>query len=164
MNLIRSVLHLLWMVVTVIPWATLVVLLAPFVGKPRLYRICRAWLDLTVRAGRWIAGLNLDMVGRNSPDSLLLIAEDRDSMLIAVARQQNPPSDFTLFRTPLNSGGSDHMSFTKHQVPALFFHSGLHADYHKPSDEASLIDAQKVARVAGLVFRTAWHLAESAER
>ena len=57
MNLIRSVLHLLWMVVTVIPWATLVVLLAPFVGKPRLYRICRAWLDLTVRAGRWILGI-----------------------------------------------------------------------------------------------------------
>ena len=57
MNLIRSLLHLLWMALTVIPWATGVVLLAPFVGKPRLYRICRAWLDLTVRAGRWILGI-----------------------------------------------------------------------------------------------------------
>jgi len=57
MNLIRSVLHLLWMVVTVIPWATLVVLLAPFVGKARLYRICRAWLATVVHGGRWILGI-----------------------------------------------------------------------------------------------------------
>lgn len=113
---------------------------------------------------RTLAMLNMDMVGRNAPDSLQLIAEDRDSMLIAIARRQNPPSDFTLVRTRLDSGGSDHMSFTKHKIPALFFHTGLHPDYHKPSDEASLIDADKVARVAGLVFRTAWDLAESPGR
>ena len=57
MNLIRSLLHLLWMALTVIPWATGVVLLAPFVGKPRLYRICRAWLAAVMHGGRRGAGL-----------------------------------------------------------------------------------------------------------
>ena len=64
-----------------------------------------------------------------------------------------------LVSSGLSGGGSDHMSFTKRNVPALFFHSGLHEDYHKVSDEASLIDAGKIARVSGLVFRTAWSLA-----
>src|SRR5258705_13636376 len=38
-------------------------------------------------------------------------------------------------------GSSDHTSFTTKQVPVLFFFSGLHADYHKPSDTWDKIDA-----------------------
>src|ERR1035438_3069554 len=40
-----------------------------------------------------------------------------------------------------SEGSSDHTSFTAHQVPALFFFSGLHSDYHKPSDTWDKIDA-----------------------
>jgi len=57
MNLIRSVLHMLWMALTVIPWATAVVLVAPFVSKARVYRLCRGWLALTMHAGGWILGI-----------------------------------------------------------------------------------------------------------
>jgi len=38
-------------------------------------------------------------------------------------------------------GSSDHTSFTAKQVPVLFFFSGLHSDYHKPSDTWDKIDA-----------------------
>ena len=110
---------------------------------------------------RTAAMFNMDMIGRNSPDSLLLIAEDRDSSLILIAREENEPSGFVLTRSRLDAGGSDHMSFTRRGVPGLFFHSGLHTDYHRPWDEAALIDTEKIARVAGLVFRTAWRVAES---
>ena len=51
MNTIRSFLHLLWMGLTVIPYATLVVLMAPFASKAAVYRVCRAWLGLTMRSG-----------------------------------------------------------------------------------------------------------------
>lgn len=105
------------------------------------------------------AMLNLDMVGRNAPDTLSLIADQRHAELEAVARSVNARSGLVLVSSGLSGGGSDHMSFTKRNVPALFFHSGLHEDYHKVSDEASLIDAGKIARVSGLVFRTAWSLA-----
>jgi len=105
------------------------------------------------------AMLNMDMVGMNAPDSLFLIAEARHKELEDVARAQNDGSGFTLVSTGLESGGSDHMSFTKRDVPALFFHSGVHPYYHKVVDEASLLDPGKIARVAGLVFRTAWALA-----
>ena len=66
MNALRSALHLLWMTVTVIPWATAVVLLAPFVGKPRLYRICVAWLAAAVNGGRWILGIRKHVSGMDN--------------------------------------------------------------------------------------------------
>jgi hypothetical protein len=113
---------------------------------------------------RTVAMLNADMVGRNDADSLLLIAVDRDSALVRIAKEVNGSSAFTLVESGLESGGSDHLSFTKHGVPTLFFHSGLHAEYHRPSDEAALINGDKIARVAGLMFRTAWRLADAAER
>jgi hypothetical protein len=105
------------------------------------------------------AMLNMDMVGMNAPDSLLLIAQERHRSLEDVARSVNGGSGFTLVTSNLEAGGSDHMSFTKRDVPALFFHSGLHPYYHKVVDEASLLNPDKIARVAGLVFRTAWTLA-----
>ena len=57
MNLIRSVLHMLWMVVTVIPWATAVVIVSPFVSSTRLYWICAGWLATAVNGGTWILGI-----------------------------------------------------------------------------------------------------------
>ncbi len=44
-------------------------------------------------------------------------------------------------------GSSDHTSFTTKQVPVLFFFSGLHSDYHKPSDTWDKIDAPGAVKV-----------------
>lgn len=63
MNPIRSALHLLWMALTVIPWASFVVLVAPFVGKDRLYRICVGWLATATAGGRWILGIQMRVQG-----------------------------------------------------------------------------------------------------
>lgn len=52
MNLIRSILHMLWMIVTVIPWATAVLIASPFVSSTRLYWMCARWLKLAVDSGR----------------------------------------------------------------------------------------------------------------
>src|SRR5207248_10534181 len=49
-------------------------------------------------------------------------------------------------------GASDQTSFTVHEVPVLFFFSGLHSDYHKPSDTWDKIDAVDGARVVELVW------------
>lgn len=57
MNLIRSVLHLLWMAVTVIPWALFAILASYFVSSTRLYWICAGWLRLTIQSGTWILGI-----------------------------------------------------------------------------------------------------------
>lgn len=108
-----------------------------------------------------VAMLNMDMVGRNDPDSLQIIGAAEGSLLVTVTRTENSALGFTLVNTALESGGSDHQSFQKRKVPVLFYHSGLHPDYHQVVDEAQRIDQAKVARVARLVFKTGWQLASS---
>ena len=98
MNLIRSLLHLLWMALTVIPWATGVVLLAPFVGKPRLYRICRAWLAAVMHGGRWILGI------RNRVSGLHHLPQDPAAGAVLLVKHQSAWETFfmpTLMPRPL---------------------------------------------------------------
>lgn len=57
MNFIRSVLHLLWMIVTVVPWALFVVIISYVVNSTTLYWICASWLRNAVRGGTWILGI-----------------------------------------------------------------------------------------------------------
>ena len=63
MNLIRSILHMLWMVLTVIPWATAVLIAAPFISGARLYWMCVGWLDVAVKGGHWILGIRPETDG-----------------------------------------------------------------------------------------------------
>ena len=57
MNFIRSLAHVLWMAITVVPWALFVVGVSYFVSSTRLYWICAAWLRLAVNSGTWILGI-----------------------------------------------------------------------------------------------------------
>jgi Zn-dependent M28 family amino/carboxypeptidase len=56
---------------------------------------------------------------------------------------------------------SDQWNFMTHGVPALFFHSGLHPDYHFPSDHADLLDYLKTERIVQLVFYIGLRLASA---
>ena len=58
------------------------------------------------------------------------------------------------------SDASDHASFASKQIPILFFFSGLHADYHKPSDTADKIDSVDAAKLLDYVADIATHLAD----
>jgi len=106
-----------------------------------------------------VAMLNLDMVGRNSYDSLSVIGGSKSPDLAQIAQEENAKVGFTLVVENLSSGGSDHMSFQQKNVPFLFFFSGFHPDYHKVTDHADLLNIPKIARVATLTFRTAWRVA-----
>jgi hypothetical protein len=59
---------------------------------------------------------------------------------------------------------SDHYSFVSKGIPAVFFFTGLHADYHQVTDSVEKIDFEKMARVARTVFGLAWELADAPER
>ncbi|KQP14418.1 1-acyl-sn-glycerol-3-phosphate acyltransferase [Pseudorhodoferax sp. Leaf267] len=60
---IRSVLHLLWMVVTIIPWATFAIIASLFVNSTRMYWICAGWLKVAVNGGQWILGIRNRITG-----------------------------------------------------------------------------------------------------
>ena len=63
MNLIRSVLHMLWMVLTVIPWALAVLLYSLFASSTTIYWLCAGWLRLAVTGGTVIMGIQNRVTG-----------------------------------------------------------------------------------------------------
>ncbi|MBW8883333.1 MAG: M28 family peptidase [Planctomycetia bacterium] len=56
---------------------------------------------------------------------------------------------------------SDHWPFYEHRVPFLFFHTGLHGDYHRPSDDAHLINHDGLAAATRIIFQLAMQVADS---
>lgn len=109
------------------------------------------------------AMINLDMIGRNHPDSLQIIGARQNPGLVKIIRKENRYTNLLLYETKnLNMpGGSDHFPFFQNKISAVFFFTGLHEDYHRVSDHADRIDYQKASRVAKLAFLTVWRISNS---
>ena len=80
MNFIRSVLHLLWMAITVVPWAVFVVVVSYFISSTRMYWFCAAWLRVAVRSGTVILGIQnriqgLENLPQGSKDPAVLLVK-----------------------------------------------------------------------------------------
>ncbi len=107
----------------------------------------------TVPLEKVAANLNLDMVGRVSSGKLQVLGAGTSPGFAALLDAAKPASGLELAVSTSGTslgGSSDHQSFLKHQIPALHFFSGLHSDYHKPSDDADKFEAAGAAQVATL--------------
>jgi len=97
-----------------------------------------------------VANINLDMIGRNAPDKMGLIPNKTEgvSTLTQLAEQVNAELGSFTFETNLDHffKRSDHYSFVKADIPAVFFFSGLHDDYHKPGDDWHKLNYEKMTR------------------
>lgn len=109
-----------------------------------------------------VAMLNLDMISRNSIDSLILEGSSVSPDITKIIKDLNKKLKFN-FVIPVEQGayfgGSDHYNFYKKDIPMIFFFSGTHQDYHQVSDNPDKINADKAAKVAKLAFSTAWYIA-----
>ena len=111
-----------------------------------------------VPAKQMVANINVDMIGRNAPDTTVAIGQEYSSLgtTMHAVNQAHPELKLTvapdLWPEENLFVRSDHFNFAKAEIPAIFFTSGLHADYHKPSDEPETIDNDKLARTARLLF------------
>lgn len=63
LNLLRSILHTLFMAVTVVPWALAVLIAAPFLNSTQIYWMCARWLKLAVDGGTVILGIKNHVIG-----------------------------------------------------------------------------------------------------
>ncbi|PYU33014.1 MAG: aminopeptidase [Acidobacteria bacterium] len=112
---------------------------------------------------RTVAMLNLDMVGR-ARDAKLNVGGVGTSPVFKQILEQANRTGLQLTYSAGGYGSSDHTSFYVKNIPVLFFFSGLHADYHKPSDTADRILPAEEARVADLALRAAMALSALPER
>jgi hypothetical protein len=103
-----------------------------------------------VPIARMVAMVNFDMVGRLDGRHLLVGGVDTGSGFRGLVEAAAKEAGLDVDLRASGTGASDHTRFNGAGVPVLFFHSGSHADYHRPSDTADKIDAAGMARIADL--------------
>jgi Zn-dependent M28 family amino/carboxypeptidase len=124
----------------------------------------------TVPIDSIVANINLDMLGRNHPDSVVVIGQTYSSLgpLLHQVNDRHPELAMTvsddLWPEQRFFYRSDHFSFARREVPALFFFTGVHEDYHRPTDTVDRIDLDKITRITRLVFHYGMAIANDAER
>jgi Iap family predicted aminopeptidase len=126
-----------------------------------------------------VADVNIDMIGRrdeihpNTNDYVYIIGANRLSseldFVCSIMNQKYVGLDLDYrFNDPKDPNHfyerSDHYNFAKHGIPSVFFFNGVHADYHKKTDEPDKIEYDALAKRAQLAFVTAWELANRKDR
>ncbi len=91
--------------------------------------------------------LNLDMVGRLRNDGGLALGGVGTSPSFTSLLNHLASDSFAVKKTESGVGPSDHTSFYLKNYPVLFFFTGTHSDYHKPSDDVEKINFQGEANV-----------------
>ncbi len=121
---------------------------------------------------RFIAMLNLDMIGRNEENRLFIIGSNfLSTELHRINEQANAVVGLNLdYRYNSTTDPrrfyyrSDHFNYARHKIPIIFYFTGTHEDYHQPTDTLDKINFAKMEKVARLVYLTAWRLANLTHR
>jgi len=144
--------------------------ITPSAEEPGLLGSAHFVAHPTIPLERIVADINMDLIGRNWRDSVIAVGLDQSDLgptLLQVARAHPElrmfpiadrwPEERIFYR-------SDHYHFARQGIPILFFTSGTHPDYHRPSDSADRIDAEKESRLVRLLFHLIGTVADQEAR
>jgi hypothetical protein len=123
------------------------------------------WIEHpTVPLANVAAVLNVDMIGRLRGNRVIIYG-GRSSYGWRQMLSRDNDSTGLLFDFDWHmKADSDHQPFFAAGVPVLMLHTGLHPDYHRPSDKADKINSDGLKLVSQLLFRTSLDLADEANR
>ncbi|MGH7356088.1 MAG: M28 family peptidase [Candidatus Rokuibacteriota bacterium] len=107
----------------------------------------------TVPLDRTVAMLNFDMVGRLRDGRLMIGGVESADRLRELVTRAAGAEGLRPDLRPSPYGPSDHARFYTAGVPVLFFFTGRHDDYHRPTDTADLINAAGMAQIAAVSAR-----------
>lgn len=96
--------------------------------------------------------LNMDMVGRLNDEKVLVVNGTGTSPVWKDALERVAGSRLSLKMGESGIGPSDHTSFYLKDIPALHFFSGQHTDYHKPEDDALLVNFEGIVEIADFIY------------
>ena len=100
-----------------------------------------------------VAMINMDMIGRLNAEKSLVVGGVGTSPYFQKIIDDNKPAGFNVTTESSGIGPSDHTSFYLKDIPVLFFFTGTHLDYHKPSDDEDKINYYGVKNIVDYVFR-----------
>jgi hypothetical protein len=96
--------------------------------------------------------INMDMIGRIRENKVMVGGAAPGTPMRGLLDALGPKYNLDLDLSDTSVyGSSDHTSFKSKQVPTLFFFSGLHADYHRPTDTWEKIGAAATVRLLRLI-------------
>ena len=136
---------------------------------------------LPISLDKTVADLNIDMIGRTDKkhdelkvqDYVYVIGSDKisielDSLLKTSNNESEALSLDYLYNDENNPDGfyyrSDHYNFARNGIPVIFFFTGVHVDYHRPTDTVDKIQFSKMAKITRLIFYTGWKVANKTHR
>jgi len=141
------------------------ILFASFAGEELGLLGSADWVKQPTRPlGKAVAMLNMDMIGRIQNDKVYVGGVGTGSTFQALLAGAQNGSKFQLQYSQGGYSASDHTSFVAQKIPVLFFFSGLHGDYHKPSDTWEKINAPDAARLLDVIARVTLELDAAATR
>lgn len=108
-----------------------------------------------------VSMINLDMIGRLTNNTLIVNGTGTSDEWNTLLDDINKKYNFTTSYIPDGIGGSDHTSFTLKKIPVLFFFTGIHADYHRPTDDYWLINTEGQKMILDFVFDVTEYLGNS---
>ncbi|MBZ5647027.1 MAG: M20/M25/M40 family metallo-hydrolase [Acidobacteriia bacterium] len=111
-----------------------------------------------------VAMINLDMIGRPKNLKIYVGGVGTGSTFRPLVEKAAKDQGLTAEISQGGYAASDHTSFLPKRIPVLFVFSGLHSDYHKPSDTWEKIDSEAAAKVVDMVEEIATGVDNAAER
>ena len=107
--------------------------------------------------------INVDMIGRMRDQQIEVFGSRTAPGLRRLVSEINQDSGLELkFNWELKAN-SDHHSFISHNIPALMFHTGLHDDYHRPSDDSHKLNTEGMELASRLLFGVSYEVADRSD-
>ncbi len=118
----------------------------------------------TVPLENIVAMINMDMIGRLNENKLTIYGTGTSPKWKPLLNELNSDSTFKYNFIDGGFGPSDHSSFYSKNIPVLFFFTGTHQDYHKPSDDYDKINYSGMEMVLNLVSKVIYDLTTNTEK
>ncbi len=114
----------------------------------------------TIPMARLKFAINMDMIGRLRPQGLEVYGTRTSFGLRRLVSENSQGIGVPLKFTWEMKDNSDHHTFFRRSVPVLMLHTGLHDDYHRPSDDAHKVNSAGMEAVGKMLFQISHDLAE----
>ncbi|MBL4886673.1 MAG: M20/M25/M40 family metallo-hydrolase [Planctomycetaceae bacterium] len=111
-----------------------------------------------------VAMINLDMVGRIADEKLTVFGVGSSSIWNKMLDVSEKNTGLKFFRENKAFGPSDHASFYEKKIPVLHLFSGLHEDYHRPTDDIEDVNVQGIRRTVDVLEHLALEVARAPKR
>jgi len=141
------------------------ILFADFAGEELGLLGSAEWVkEPTLPIDKADAMINMDMIGRIKDEKVYIGGTGTGANFKSILDDEKGKFPFNFEYSASGYSASDHTSFVARKIPVLFFFSGLHADYHKPSDTWDKIDAPDAAKLLDFVDDVALKLDSEPDR